>query len=222
MRLEPIGGRARERRRQVDQAAAPRRSAFSAPLFVLGQRAARHDVPDALGRVAGDHVVRDHLVLDDVALELHALAPGASAASSIMRLALAGSPSWLMPISAITSGARVVAHDAMADLDSSHGSLSDSIDDGAGRVARFESDAHDPAAARLDDVAADDGILGPVGALHEHVGLDRGDDRVRRVLVEDHDARRRRRAPPAPRRARASGVIGPSGPLSARAPIDRS
>ena len=47
--------------------------------------------------------------------------------------------------------------------------------------------ADDAAAARLDDVAADDVVGTPVRALDEHVGLDAPDDRVRRVLVEDRD-----------------------------------
>ena len=73
--LEPIGGRARERRRQVDQPASLGVGLQRAARRRSVQRAPRHDVPDALGRVARDHVVRDHLVVDDVALELHALAP---------------------------------------------------------------------------------------------------------------------------------------------------
>ena len=54
-------------------------------------------------------------------------------------------------------------------------------------MPRLDGDAHDAAAARLDDVAADDGVLGPVGALDEHVRLKRRDQIVRRVLVEDDD-----------------------------------
>ena len=41
------------------------------------------------------------------------------------------------------------------------------------RVALGQRDADDAAAARLDDVAADDGVGGPVGAFDEHVGLER-------------------------------------------------
>ncbi len=55
------------------------------------------------------------------------------------------------------------------------------------RESRRERDADDPAAAGFDDVAADDAVGGPVGALHEDVRLDRGDDGVRIVLVEDDD-----------------------------------
>src|SRR6266487_3132362 len=50
----------------------PSRSSLSA-----AARAAGHDVPDALGGIAGHHVVRDHLVVHDVRLELDALAAGA-------------------------------------------------------------------------------------------------------------------------------------------------
>ena len=63
------------------------------------------------------------------------------------------------------------------------------------RIARLQRDPDDAAAARFDDVAADDGVCGPVGAFDEHIRLQRGDDLVRRVLVEDHhriDARQRR------------------------------
>ena len=41
---------------------------------------------------------------------------------------------------------------------------------------------HDAAAARLDDVAADDGVVGPVGAFDQHVRFKRGDQVVRRLL----------------------------------------
>ena len=47
---------------------------------------------------------------------------------------------------------------------------------------------HDPAASRLDDVAADDGVGGPVGPLDEHVRLQRCDQLMRRRLVENDDA----------------------------------
>ena len=53
-------------------------------------------------------------------------------------------------------------------------------------IAVFDLRPHDAAAARFDDVAADDLIGGPVGALDEDVGLQLADDRLRRVLVEDH------------------------------------
>ena len=66
-------------------------------------------------------------------------------------------------------------------------------------------DPDHPAAARLDDIAADNGVLGPVGAFDEHVRLERGDQVVRRLLVEDDDGvdagerreRSRRARPPA-------------------------
>src|SRR5712692_11537356 len=69
------------------------------------------------------------------------------------------------------------------------------FDDRGRGVTRLHRYPDDLSAAGLDGVAADDGILGPVGALDEHVGLKRRDDVVRRLLVEDHDAvdRRQRR-----------------------------
>ena len=54
-------------------------------------------------------------------------------------------------------------------------------------MAVFDRRADHAAAARFDDVAADDLIGGPVGAFHEDVGLEACDDAVRRVLVEDDD-----------------------------------
>ena len=39
----------------------------------------------------------------------------------------------------------------------------------------------------FDDVAADDGVLGPVGAFDEHIRLKAGNHLMRRVLVEDDD-----------------------------------
>ena len=63
----------------------------------------------------------------------------------------------------------------------------DAIDDRGGRVARFNLNANHRATARFDDVATDDGIFGPVGAFHEHVGLQRGNDVVGRVLIEGDD-----------------------------------
>ena len=52
-----------------------------------------------------------------------------------------------------------------------------------------DRDADHPAAAGLDDVAADDRVFGPVGAFDEHVRLDRRESNlVRRLFVEDHDA----------------------------------
>ncbi len=40
------------------------------------------------------------------------------------------------------------------------------------------------AAAGLDDIAADDGVGGPIGALDQHVGSQRRDHVVRRVFVK--------------------------------------
>ena len=71
---------------------------------------------------------------------------------------------------------------------------------------------HDAAAARFDDVAADDRVGGPVGAFDEHVRLDALDDLGRRLFVENHDgvdARQRGQD----LRALSSGVIGRVGPL---------
>ena len=83
----------------------------------------------------------------------------------------------------------------------------------------FDCHANDHAAAGFDDVAADDPVGGPVGALHQDVRLDRGDDGVRIVLVEDDDGiddgERRQDL-----RALLLGVIGRAGPLMAR--TDRS
>ena len=58
--------------------------------------------------------------------------------------------------------------------------------DGRRRVTRGQRDPHHPAAAGLDDVAADDGVGRPVGALDQDIGLDGGDNRQRRLLVEHH------------------------------------
>ena len=62
-------------------------------------------------------------------------------------------------------------------------------------------DADDAAAAGLDDIAADDRVLAPVGAFDEDVGLQRRDDLVRRVFVEDHHRIDRRERARGPRRA---------------------
>ncbi len=45
--------------------------------------------------------------------------------------------------------------------------------------------AHDAAAARHDDIPAGNGLLGPIGARHQHVGLKKRDERVRAILAED-------------------------------------
>ena len=88
------------------------------------------------------------------------------------------------------------------------------------RIARLDRHPDDPAAARLDDVAADDRVFGPVGAFDEHVRLQRARSAscgVSSSKIDDGvDARERRE-----HSARsASGVIGRSGPLFAR--TDRS
>src|SRR6185436_10392487 len=67
-----------------------------------------------------------------------------------------------------------------------HGS--DLPDDGARRLAGLEGDPEDPPAACLDDIASHDRVRGPVGALDEHIGLNRRDQVVRCLLVEDDDA----------------------------------
>ena len=41
--------------------------------------------------------------------------------------------------------------------------------------------------AGLDDIAADDGILGPVGAFDEYIGLKRSDQIVGCLFIKDHD-----------------------------------
>src|SRR5438477_8701038 len=58
-------------------------------------------------------------------------------------------------------------------------------DDLARRHTRHERNALDATAARDDLVAPDDVVLGPVGALHEHVGSERGDEVAGRVVVEE-------------------------------------
>ncbi len=64
----------------------------------------------------------------------------------------------------------------------------DLLDDGRGRVAGLDRNTDHPAASRFDDVAADDGVGGPVGAFDEHVGLERRNEGVGRLLVEDDHA----------------------------------
>src|SRR3954463_7517535 len=61
------------------------------------------------------------------------------------------------------------------------------FDDRGGRVSAFDWDTDDLAAPGLDDVAADNGILGPVRAFHENVRLQRADHVVRSVFVEHND-----------------------------------
>src|SRR5262245_47865600 len=52
----------------------------------------------------------------------------------------------------------------------------------------LDGDAHHAAPARFDNVAADDGVFGPVGAFDKGVWLNRGDQIARRVLVKNDDA----------------------------------
>jgi hypothetical protein len=62
------------------------------------------------------------------------------------------------------------------------------IDEGGGRKTWSEGDAHDTAAARFNDIPADDVVLSPIRAFDEDVGPDECHDRVRRVLIK-HDHR---------------------------------
>ena len=64
--------------------------------------------------------------------------------------------------------------------------MTDPLDDLRRRVTFGEGDADDPPAASFDDVASDDRVFAPVGALHEDVRLDRADNLVRSVFVKDH------------------------------------
>ena len=54
-------------------------------------------------------------------------------------------------------------------------------------MTRFDRHSDHPPASRLDDVAPDDGVFGPIGAFDEHVRLHRGNQIKRCVLVEDDD-----------------------------------
>ena len=49
----------------------------------------------------------------------------------------------------------------------------------------FDRDTYDATTSRFHDVATNDGVVGPIGALHEHVGLQVFYDVVRSLLVED-------------------------------------
>lgn len=49
----------------------------------------------------------------------------------------------------------------------------------------FDGDTNDATTSRFHDVATDDGLVGPIGALHQHVGLQVFYDGVRSLLVED-------------------------------------
>src|SRR5689334_3889518 len=59
------------------------------------------------------------------------------------------------------------------------------LDDRGRRVTLLDRLQYHRAAARLDGVAADDLIRGPVGSLDQNVGLDATDDIRRRLVVED-------------------------------------
>ena len=70
----------------------------------------------------------------------------------------------------------------------------DLIDDRRGRITRFVRDADDFAASRFDDVSADAGVFGPVGARDQDIRLEPCDHRMRGLFVEKHrriDARKR-------------------------------
>ena len=54
-------------------------------------------------------------------------------------------------------------------------------------MALFDRDTHDSTSSRFHNIAANDGVVSPVGALHQHVGLQVRNDVVRSVLVEDRD-----------------------------------
>ena len=49
----------------------------------------------------------------------------------------------------------------------------------------FDTDTNDATTSRFHNVATDNGVVGPVGALHEHVGLQVSYDVVRSLLVEN-------------------------------------
>ena len=53
-------------------------------------------------------------------------------------------------------------------------------------MAFLGGNQHDSAPSGLDGIAADDLIGGPIGALHQDVGLHQADDVGGRVFVEDH------------------------------------
>lgn len=55
-------------------------------------------------------------------------------------------------------------------------------------MSRFDRDTHDATTSRFHNVATDDGVVGPIGALHQHVGLQVFYDVVRCLLVEDGHA----------------------------------
>ena len=52
-------------------------------------------------------------------------------------------------------------------------------------MSLFDRNAHDATSSRFHNIAANDGVVGPIGALHEHVGLQVFYDVVRSLLVED-------------------------------------
>jgi len=51
----------------------------------------------------------------------------------------------------------------------------------------LDGHAHDNAATGFNNVATDNGIVGPVCTLHEHIWLQRANNVGWRILVEDHD-----------------------------------
>src|SRR5688572_1604833 len=61
------------------------------------------------------------------------------------------------------------------------------VQERAGRITLLDRDADDPAAARLDRIAADDLIGCPVGALDQHVRLKRANHLSRGILAEHRD-----------------------------------
>ena len=75
------------------------------------------------------------------------------------------------------------------------------------RPSRTSGASTTRAAARLDELAADDALVAPVLALDEHVGLDLADQRRGVVLVEhDHVVHRRER------REHLGAVVPPGSP----------
>ena len=64
----------------------------------------------------------------------------------------------------------------------------DLLDNARRRVPGLDRDADHPPAPRLDNVAANDGIFGPIRAFDENVRLDRLNQVSGRFFVKDHDA----------------------------------
>src|ERR1043165_632274 len=65
------------------------------------------------------------------------------------------------------------------------GRATETLHDGSGGKPGKDRHPDDPAAARLDDVGADDPVEGVVGALHQHVGAEGRDELEGGVLVEE-------------------------------------